>query len=176
LPVTRLAPAKPVGVPLDLRGGKDESEKRYIAPDGTVIEAPALSNFYADVPTWNAVEFRGYVGMVNEEGNQFIRAREVLYHFPQPKALTGVLVTPAYRHERKTEDFEPAIYDVFVDVSDDGGTTWKEMSKVLGVSPEEQGAAWLPLDAAPHQNLRVRIEPKSVTAQGIARIQLFQQR
>lgn len=174
--VDNLTPAQPKGVLLDLSGGKDESEAKYIAPDGTTIVALDVYNVTANVLTWDVLEYRSYAGMVNYDDNKAARALQLTYIFPQAKSLTGVLVTPAYRVERKTENFDAAIYDVFLEISTDGGATWQEMSKAFNVCPEEQGPVWLPMEERLTKMLRVRAVAKSNTAQGIARVQLFERK
>jgi len=171
----KLSLAQPQGTPIDLSGGKDKDERKYIAPDGTVIETPTMDNALAEGFSWDTLEYRSYVGMVNYDSNKAARTSVLTYAFPQAKKLTGLLVTPAYRMERKTENFAPAFYDVFLDSSTDGGTTWTEQSKVLDTSPEENGPCWLTLPAGPVKMLRIRVELKSGAATGIARVQLFAQ-
>jgi hypothetical protein len=174
-PVTTLAPATAVGQLVDLRGGVDESETRYRAPDGTVIESSKLDNLTSDHGESSAAWYRSYVGIVNHDGNQAVRGDTVTYHFAQPRPLTGALVTAAYRIERKTEDFEPAVHDLTLSVSDDGGNTWRQVAAQAGVLPDEVGPVWLGLDGKPVTHVRLRAANRS-PALGFSHVQWFEQK
>jgi hypothetical protein len=87
--------------------------------------------------------------------------------------LSGALITAAYRMERKTEDFAPAVYDVFLELSDDGGKTWRVESSVKDTSPEEHGPVWLAVQSPSAQHARIRVEPKSDTCTGIAHVEWY---
>ncbi|MBI4024503.1 MAG: hypothetical protein HY360_05945 [Verrucomicrobia bacterium] len=167
----QLAPMKPVGTLLDLRGGKDESESRYVAPDGTIIHAE-VNNTLADHIRWDVIEYRSFVGMANQDSNKSVRANTLEYTFPQPTAMRGALVTAASRMERKAENFSPAVYDVFLELSDDG-KTWRVESSIKNTSPEEHGPVWLAVQTTSVQKARIRVEPKSDTCTGIANVQWF---
>jgi hypothetical protein len=172
-PSELLLPAKPTGTFLDLRGGKDESETRYVAPDGTVIAAETINNTPADHIRWDVIEYRSFVGMVNHDSNKAARTMSLTYTFPKPLGLSGALITAAYRMERKTEDFAPAVYDVFLELSDDGGKTWRVESSVKDTSPEEHGPVWLAVQSPSAQHARIRVEPKSDTCTGIAHVEWY---
>ncbi len=174
LPWSALQPEQPRGQPLDLAGGSDESEIRYRAPDGTIISAPSIYNATADHIRWDVLEYRSYVGMVNMRGG-FLDARTltVAYDFPQPRQLTGALVLPASRSERKTENFPAVWWKLIAEVSDDG-TTWREVAQRPEVCPELQGPVWLNLPDVPVQHLRFRAELLRGNANGFNWIELYQ--
>ena len=152
-----LQPPKPEGVAIDLTGGKDESELRYVAPDGTVIEADRIDNALSDKKASAfSNDWRSYVGLVTLNGHQSARTDAVRFTFPKPVSLTGALVSGRYREQRKAQDFGPMIYDIFLDVSTDGGRTWQQKAVVRNTTPEEIGPVWLPLDGTPVQMARVR--------------------
>ena len=163
-----LEPARPEGNSLDLRGGRDESELKYIAPDGTMIECASIDNKNSD-KAWNGNEdFRSYVGIVNYDGNEYYRfsgAGAVTYAFAQPRALLGLMVTGAYRGERKGEDFSPSLFECSIET--DAGEGWKTAAKAGPVSPEETGPVWVALDGKPIQKLRV------TPSRGVCNITLY---
>jgi hypothetical protein len=142
-----LQPPKPEGVLVDLSGGKDESELRYVAPDGTVIEAAMLHNGLSDnlANAFLVNDWRSYVGLVTLDGHQAARTDKLVFTFPKPVPLTGVLVAARFREQRKSQNFAPMVYDIFVDVSGDGGKTWQEKGVVRATSAEELGPVWIPL-------------------------------
>jgi hypothetical protein len=159
---TKLAPAKPVGVPYDLSGGQDESEQRYVAPNGAVIEATRIGNHLSD-RTGNALlaaDWRSYAGMVTMKGHQAVRTREcpLVFTFPKPVTLTGALVTGRFREQRKAANFPAMVYNIFIDVSRDGGKTWRQKGVVRATSPEEHGPAWMPLAGEAVTMVRLRQE------------------
>jgi hypothetical protein len=153
-----LQPPKPEGVPVDLSGGKDESELRYVAPDGTVIEAAMLHNGLSDnrANALMANDWRSYVGQVTVEGFRAARTDKLVFTFPKPVPLTGVLVTARFREQRKSQNFTAMVYDIFVEVSGDGGKTWKEKGVVRATSAEEHGPAWIPLGGEEAVLVRLR--------------------
>ncbi len=152
-----LSPARPVGTPLDLSGGRDESELRYVAPDGTIIETDRIANALSDKKSSAfSNDWRSYVGLVTMDGHQAARTDQVRFTLPGPTPLTGVLVTGRYREQRKAQDFGPMIFDLFLDVSEDGGKTWQQKAVVRHTTPDEVGPVWLPLDGTPVQRLRLR--------------------
>jgi hypothetical protein len=156
--VAALAPPRSVGVPYDLAGGTDVSELRYVAPDGTVIEADRLHNSLSD-RTGNAGlanDWRSYVGHVTIDGHQAARTDTLRFSFPQPTPFTGVLVTGRYREQRKAANFPPMIYRYFVDISNDAGKTWKQVAAMDCSSPEEHGPVWIPLPDEPARMVRLR--------------------
>jgi len=69
-------------------------------------------------------------------------------------------VTARFRAERKVQDFAATKYDIFLDISDDGGKSWKNESSVKGTSPEEHGPVWLPVKRDAVRNARLRVERK----------------
>ncbi|HRU06528.1 MAG TPA: hypothetical protein P5137_12230 [Candidatus Brocadiia bacterium] len=169
-----LAAPKPVGVPLDLSGGKDESERRYVAPDGTTIEAASINNGLSDAIAYGfAQDWRSYVGMVTVDGHQSARADELIFTFPKPVPLTGALVTSRYREQRKAQNFPPMVYDLFIDVFVNGA--WEQKASALATCPEETGPAWMPLTGEPVQKLRLRQKRCQGTPDyaGYSFIQLF---
>jgi len=169
-----LADAQSVGAAYDLSGGKDESETRYIAPDGTVISSERVDNLLANHVRWDVIDFRSHVGMVNADGNfSTVRAFKVEYAFPQPTTLTGALVTGGFRRERKTENFGQSLLDYQLETSSDGGKTWQAASTIQATSPEEHGPQWMPLAEQPLTHLRLTVKPLNVNCDGIQRVQLF---
>lgn len=169
-----LADAQPTGTPYDLSGGKEESENRYVAPDGTVISSADIYNLLANHVRWDVIDYRSRVSMVNADGNYTtVRAWKVDYAFPKPTALTGALVTGGFRRERKTENFGQALFDYHIETSADGGKTWQTASTVKATSPEEHGPQWLAIGDAPVTNLRVAVKPLNVNSDGIQRVVLY---
>ena len=155
-----LVPAKPVGVPYDLGGGKDESERRYVAPDGTVIAAETIFNAGSDKKASGfSQDWRSYVGLVTLDGQQAARTDKLIFIFPKPVPLTGALVTGCFREPRKTQNSPPMICDIFLDVSSDGGNTWQETGAVRATSPEEHGPVWMPLGGEDVTAVRLRQTP-----------------
>lgn len=154
----KLIPAQPVGTFYDLAGGTDESETRYVAPDGTVISTDRIANNLSD-RTGNALlaaDWRSYVGHVTIDGSQAARCETLNFAFIKPTRFTGVMVTGRFREQRKAANFAPMVYNFFIDVSTDGGKTWREVASVLEASPEEHGPVWLALPAESVQQVRVR--------------------
>jgi hypothetical protein len=153
----RLLPPKTSGLPIDLAGGRDESELRYVAPDGTLIEADRIDNALSDKKSSAfSNDWRSYVGLVTIDGRQCARTDTLRFTFPKATPLTGALVCARFREQRKTQDFPPMIYDIFLDVSADGGKTWQQKAVVQNTTPEEVGPVWLALDGAPVQAVRLR--------------------
>jgi hypothetical protein len=172
-----LKPIKPAGVPIDLSNGKDESELRYIGPDGTVIWADKLHNGLSE-RTGNAFltnDYRSYVGLVTMDNQQAARTDVIYFQLPKPTTLTGLSVLGRFREQRKAANFAPMSFSHKVDVSDDGGTTWKEVAATDFSTPEETGAVWIPLPAQPVQMLRIRQFRAEGTTDyhGYARVQLY---
>ena len=156
----KLLPPKPVGVLHDLAGGKDESETRYVAPDGTVIETTRINNHLSDLLGYaHAQGYRSYVGLVTYEGAQAARTGELVFTFPKDLPVTGALVTGHFREQRKVQDFSSMVFDVFLDVSEDNGKTWKPESVVRATSPEEHGPVWLPVKRDAVRTIRLRLKP-----------------
>lgn len=153
-----LVEPKPEGVFYDLGGGRDESELRYVAPDGTVIEAENINNSLSDntANAFLANDWRSYVGLVTVAGHQAARTDKLVFTFPGSVPLTGALVTGRFREQRKSANFPPMVYDMFMDVSNDGGKTWQEKASVRATSPEEHGPVWMPLDGSGVQMVRLR--------------------
>jgi hypothetical protein len=115
----RLALPEPRGRPLDLSGGREECEWKYVAPDGTVIEttAPFREKAYHAAchdPYYTAACATG-------DGNVFFRpntadeARMDLV-FPKPLRLAGLMLRAGPRVERKHMDFSDATtyFDLYV--------------------------------------------------------------
>lgn len=153
----KLKAPKMVGLHYDLSGGKDESESRYVAPDGTIISSKGIDNYYSDKLSFpEATGYRSYVGLVNFAGTHAALTETLFYTFPKSASITGALVTARYRVERKVQDFPPSRFDIFLDVSDDGGKTWKLESEVRATSPEAHGPVWLPIRRDKVQHLRLR--------------------
>lgn len=174
--IHRLDPPRTIGTPLDLAGGIDHTDRRYLAPDGTVIQVPNMYNDNADHIRWDILDYRSKVGMIHEPGNYaMVRSPVVEYVFPKPTRIAGALVTGGYRLERKTEDFDPAIQNLELLVSFDEGQTWVSQSRAAEVSPEEHGPQWLGVQTdQPITHLRVTSQTVSGFTYGIERIVLFQ--
>lgn len=175
--VEQLQTAQPIGEPYDLSGGTDESELRYVAPDGTTISAERIANHLSD-RTGNAQlanDWRSYVGMVTLDGRQAARTDELVFTFPKPTRLTGALVTARFREQRKAANFPAYVYNYFLDVSNDGGQTWKQVAAVHETSAEEHGPQWMPLPDEPVQHVRVRQTRCDGTPdyEGFSRVQFF---
>jgi hypothetical protein len=128
-PLSLLTPGRPVGRPMDLAGGRALSAERYVAPDGTVLSAPGIEN-KADVagcdPFWScaaSVLYGGLHGVRSATGHQ-----PLLFTFPEPRALTGVEVTPAFREEASTSDFRGLPRAYAIELSPDG-FSWRELPR-----------------------------------------------
>jgi hypothetical protein len=175
--VDMLKPVAPVGVAIDLANGKDESELRYIAPDGTVIWADKLHNGLSE-RTGNAFltnDYRSYVGLVTMDNQQAARTDVLYFTLPKPTVLTGLTVLGRFREQRKAANFAPMSFSHKVDVSDDGGKSWKEVAGTDFSTPEETGAQWIALPDKPVQMLRIRQFRAEGTTDyhGYARVQLY---
>jgi hypothetical protein len=170
-----LVPAKPAGTLYDLSGGKDESELRYVAPDGTIIAAEAIYNAMSDKKASGfSQDWRSYVGLVTIDGQQGARTDKLVFTLPQATPLTGALVTGTFREPRKTQNSPPMVCDLFLDVSSDGGKTWQEKAAVRATSPEEHGPAWMPLDGSGVTMLRLRQTlAEGVHYQGFSSVKLY---
>jgi hypothetical protein len=174
-----LKPAKPVGVAYDLSGGKDESEKRYIAPDGTVIEAKRMDNALSERTSSGTTtnDYRSYVGKVTFDGSQAARTDALYFTFAKPTQMTGVMVTGRFREQRKAANFPPMRCNLFVDVSEDGGATWKEVGAVNDTIPEEHGPVWfaMPKSEVRHVRVRFSLVEGSPDFSGFNRVQFFRE-
>ncbi len=175
-----LTPTPPVGVPLDLAGGVDEAEDRYVAPNGVVLTCSKINNGLSErtANAFLANDYRSYVGMVTVDGAQSVRAEELYVTLPQPTSLTGVQVTNRFREQRKAANFPAFVYNLYLDVSADQGKTWRQVAQALAVSSEEHGPTWMPLPDAPVSLLRVRQERCAGTPDyaGFSRLVLYQQK
>jgi|GEM_PF-1776985 len=168
----------PIGEYYDLSGGTDESEMRYVAPDGTVIHGNDIRNQLSDKKAFAyANDWRSYVGQVTIDGHQAARTRDgqLFYTFAKPTSLTGVMVTGRFREQRKKQDFTPMVYNFFVDVSADGGKTWQQTGEVLATSPEEHGPVWLSInrDTVTHVRLRQERGPGTTDYYGFSRVKFY---
>jgi hypothetical protein len=173
-PISAFTAPQPAGTPYDLSGGKDESETRYVAPDGTVISSASIYNLLADYVRWDVIQYRSRVGMVNAGGNYATaKTFTVEYAFPRPTALTGAMVTGGFRRERKTENFDQALLSYAVESSSDGGKTWRGEATVERTCPEEHGPQWMAIGDQPVTNLRVTAKSLNGNSDGIERIELY---
>jgi len=168
--------AKPIGKPIDLTGGRDESYERYVAPDGTVISCKGINNHAADNTRWDVIEHWSYIGMINHVGPYLVaRAGQVQYELPKAKQLTGLLITPDFRGERKTENFPRAVVNLYVERSDDDGKTWQLVGERQNVCPEEHAPVWIAFNNSPVRLFRVRQRIVSGSNKGFQKIELFEQ-
>lgn len=173
-----LVPSVPTGNAYDLKDGKDESVQRYIAPNGTIIEAQKIRSANS-LRTSNALlanDYMSYVGLVNMDGQQSVLTDELFFTFPKPVTFTGVMITGKFREERKAGNFPPTLLILWVDISNDGGKTWKEVGQVKDNVPEETGPVWFELPSKPITHVRLRSDRKDGTPDyfGFNRVQFYQ--
>jgi hypothetical protein len=170
-PAVNLTPASPVGIPVDLLGGreetikvkdadgkeKDEPWRRYVAPDGTVLEGSPIERVATGYhpgthPTVASVANVLTPGNVYFDPKQGTKG-ELIFTFPSARRLTGVLLHGPVRSERKVDDFGPARPQAAVSISDDG-VKWTTALKSTGYD-EEQGPRFIPFPDKPVRKVRL---------------------
>lgn len=170
-PVANLTPAAPVGTPVDLLGGREETIKekgadgkdkdvpwrRYLAPDGTLLEGGPVERVETGYHPGTHPPV-GSVAAALTGGNVFFEPKrgtkgELLFTFPSARRLTGVLVHGPTRSERKTDDFGPCSANIGVSISEDG-VKWETVLKMTTFD-EEQGPRFIAFPDKPVRKVRV---------------------
>ncbi|MHC4872538.1 MAG: glycoside hydrolase family 20 zincin-like fold domain-containing protein [Planctomycetota bacterium] len=135
----------PQGQLLDIRGGTDQSEVKYTAPNGIVVETKNIYNALSDSLNQQSMhDYRSYVGHIALDGEQAARAKTIVFTLPEKQDLTGLMVTPIYRLERKAQDFTETHSDIILEISNDNGKTWQKENIYKDATPEWFGPSWIP--------------------------------
>lgn len=154
---------KPVGVPLDLTGGRVVSDGIYVAPDGTTFLAPGIRNG-ANVAGcdsfWSAVACLVY------DTNEHVRFETgneaVTVLFAEPRGLTGVAVTPSFREEQDTNDFRSYPRAYTIEISTDG-VSWQALPQQAMHDGELEGPRFIAFPAGQYKAVRFKGGFNSVT-------------
>jgi hypothetical protein len=156
-----ITPAKPVGTPIDLTDGVNESDLRWRTKDGIVVECEG--NIANANRTGGCEPFWARASSAVFDNLEWTRCEiapgiAVKVTFPTPRKLSGLTVTGSYREEAYFNDFPPSMLDYTVEAMSDGAG-WFPITKerVTGYIPEEEGAKWHSLDGKPIQAVRVHV-------------------
>ncbi|MBI4028647.1 MAG: discoidin domain-containing protein [Verrucomicrobia bacterium] len=178
-----IAPAKPVGIPIDLSDGVNESDRRWRTRDGIVVECnETLAN---PDKTGGCEPFWARASSAVFDNLEWTRCEtasgiEVKVTLPQPRKLAGISLTGSYRDEACANDFPPSMLDYTVEASADG-SNWYPVTKekVVGYIPEEEGAKYHSLDNQPIKAVRIHVwrnnenKASQQYERGISFLQLF---
>lgn len=151
-----LDPNPPVGKPIDLTGGREESWTKYIAPDGTLLEGSPIERIETGYHP-GTHPFVGSVAVALAGGNHFYQPKgnsgTLEVTFPEPRMLTGVLLHGPTRIERKIEDFGPSQLICSITVSADG-EKWTPAGGARLNFAEELGPQFVKFPATPVKKVR----------------------
>jgi hypothetical protein len=181
--VSLLTPAKPVGIPINLTAGVNESDLRWVTRDGVAVECEGnIAN--ADrtggcEPFWARTSSAVFYNL-EWTRCEIAPGIAVKVTLPEPRKLSGVAITGSYRDEAYFNDFPPSMLDYIVEASADG-QTWYPVTaeKVTGYIPEEEGAKWHSLDGKPVKAVRVHVWRNNGNSEsqryerGVSFLQLF---
>jgi hypothetical protein len=159
--VESLSPPEPKGRPMDLTNGECETDTRWRARDGIVVEfdgepANATKLAYALIPFWTRIPCALY------DNAEFLRPKDggkpLTITLPQPRRLAGVLFLAAYRHEKDNTDADhrPSRCNYEVAFSPDG-TAWTTVATRSLYVAEEDGPQWVPLPDQPVKAVRINM-------------------
>jgi hypothetical protein len=155
-PVSLLASAPPQGRAIDLTGGRIVSDQAYVAPDGTTVRAEGLLN---RVNVVGCDDYWTAGACVLYDNNQSARtatgAQPVVFAFPEPRRLAGVSVTPSYRQEYDTRDFQGRMHSYAIEVSPDG-VSWRALPQQTQHDPEVEGPRFVSLPEDPCKAVRLK--------------------
>lgn len=155
-PIGLLEGAKPVGAPLDLKGGRIISDGVYVAPDGTTLLARGIQN---QTGVAGCDDFWSSVACVVYDTNEYVRFpadnEPVTILFPEPRDLTGVAVTPAFRIENMTNDFRVYPHSYTIEVSPDG-FTWQALPQQTMHEGELEGPRFIAFPGGWYKAVRLK--------------------
>ncbi|MHC4874718.1 MAG: hypothetical protein ACYTFY_22945, partial [Planctomycetota bacterium] len=123
------------------RGGENTSEELYVAPNGIKITAE-INNKINDTGSNDARWYRSWAGIVNWDGIECTRARNITFTFPEKRSLQGALLRCVPRQEYKKIGFVPMIHAITYEISPDG-ENWQTIKKNIVHKFDEWGNLWL---------------------------------
>lgn len=171
-----IMPQRPTGKIIDLSGGTNESEKLYIAPDGTRIE---FDNVYNSNNDFHGAEiYRDYAGNIATDNNWGVAncwdVQTISIILPEPRILSciGVFGRPTLEDNY----LRPVLgtIDYQIDISPDG-EDFHALNSITKYTPEKQGWQYHSLKPQPVKEIRIKVSKVSgQRGNGIAGVRLYE--
>jgi len=181
LRVEDITDPRPVGKPIDLAQGVNESDLRWRTADGIVVEHDnTLQNFHKGIQGCERFWSRASSALFdNDEWTRCVRYEGgyLTITLPRPRRLAGIAFHGIYRREFYVNNHPPSIIDYRVEVSADG-QTWEKTAEKNLYFPDSQSMRWHAFGDRELKAVRIHVRRNGLATRryerGISFLQLYE--